>query len=494
MPVRRELEAAHRKDLVKLIQVCGGFIEVAQELGFKSVRRPPGYWEDEAAMDRELSLFVAANWVRFEEGSDEALERASFMDPSSDSSSSEDDSECEESSFLLEEEENGEEVEENFGFGENEVKVLESFLMQQQVMQPLANKQGSTSSSSSPDARRSALMSEKRSSEEERKEESDGDGSDISTTTSPTSPMTSKDRNTNMQNKDHNDEATSRDAEPLSQQQQNENKPPHHHQQQQQQEQQQEIVYWYNQVTRKVRWTEPPLPQTLDLDDQGSILLTESAEDRAMPSRSALFAAGRYDLHAAIVAAGGYGQVAEDLNRYPAWPPTRHLRSLRTLATELREVIAEHGLPRQRMPSKLELLSLGRGDLHQAVTRHGGYPVVAEKLRWRSQRRQRGAWKDVEATAAQVLKFAQEKAEKAKKARGGAVAVTVERMKMPTHQELRAAGRHDLRHALQQLGSEVVAEAAGLQVRRAGLGRGKKRQERLDELFVEGKGVGSEGS
>ena len=81
MPMRRELEAAGRYDLVKAIQCAGGFIEVAQELGLRSMRRPPGYWDDDEALDRELSLFVAANWVRFEEGPSDKLESAMFLDP-----------------------------------------------------------------------------------------------------------------------------------------------------------------------------------------------------------------------------------------------------------------------------------------------------------------------------------------------------------------------------------------------------------------------------
>ncbi len=38
-----------------------------QGLGLRSSRRPAGYWEDESALDRELSLFVAAHWTRFED-------------------------------------------------------------------------------------------------------------------------------------------------------------------------------------------------------------------------------------------------------------------------------------------------------------------------------------------------------------------------------------------------------------------------------------------
>lgn len=412
MPMRRELEAAGRHDLVKVIQSAGGFIEVAQELGLRSVRRPPGYWEDEDALDRELSLFVAANWVRFEEGPSEELSSAVFVDP---------------------------------GTGAQGLMMV-----------------GGADDDE-----------EERNREESQFYDEDDDGDEYYSSQEEESEEDEQDEASQKDLKSLKPVVASNDAAASAQQgsQQTENALQPHHE-----------VYWYNQVTRKVRWSAPMLPQTLALDDEGSTLVTESAEDRAMPSRSALFAAGRYDLHAAIVAAGGYTQVAQDLDRFPAWPPTWRLQSLRTLGQELRELAEEHGLPRQRMPSKADLLALGRSDLHQAVTRHGGYPTVAQKLRWKSQRRHRGGWKDLASVAAEVAKFANDFAKKK-----GTVA------RMPTHEELRQAERHDLRHALQQHGSSVVAEAAGLPGRKAGMGRGRRRMQRLENLASLEKDISTSG-
>lgn len=385
MPLRRELEASGRKDLVKLIQSIGGFIEVAQDLGFKPVRRPPGYWEDEEALDRELSLFVAANWVRFEEDSDtEELESAVFSNP------------------------------------------------QQQTVD--------------------ALQYQVENDEEESSTE-----------------ISDQDEHNNTDDDDSGSSSSQYfQQEKLRMKTGNE-------------------VYWYNQVTRKVRWSAPVLPQTFALDDQGSTLLTDSPEDRAMPSRSALCAAGRYDLHQAIVAAGGYAQVSQVLDRYPAWPPSRHLRSFRALAEEIHDFVEETGLPKDRMPTRGELLSMGRSDVHQAITKIGGYPTVARKLRLKSQRRKKGEWRNIEAAAVEVRKFAEENIGGHGKKRnhsgfvgGGDGDVC---LRMPTHEELRAAGRHDLRHALQQHGSAEVARIAGLEVtRKTGLGSGKQRQRRLEEI------------
>ncbi|KAH7624399.1 hypothetical protein NADE_003751 [Nannochloris sp. 'desiccata'] len=391
MPLRRELEASGRKDLVKLIQSIGGFIEVAQDLGFRPVRRPPGYWEDEEALDRELSLFVAANWVRFEEDSDtEELESAVFSDPQQSIDALQEEEEEEEISAEISDKDGNEDEKEI-----NNERFFSQFQQQQQQRQP----------------------------QEEEK----------------------------LRAKTGNE------------------------------------VYWYNQVTRKVRWSAPVLPQTLALDDQGSTLLTDSPEDRAMPSRSALCAAGRYDLHQAIVAAGGYAQVSEDLDRYPAWPPSRHLRSFRTLAAELRDFVEETGLPKDRMPTRGELLSMGRSDVHQAITKLGGYSTVARKLRLKSQRKKRGEWRNIEATAVEVRKFAEGKIGKERDHNGftaGGGGGGSACLRMPTHEELRAAGRHDLRHALQQHGSAEVARVAGLEVtRKTGLGNGKQRQRRLKEII-----------
>ena len=40
--------------------------QVAQQLGFRSRRRPAGYWDNEDNLDREIAQFVAANWTQME--------------------------------------------------------------------------------------------------------------------------------------------------------------------------------------------------------------------------------------------------------------------------------------------------------------------------------------------------------------------------------------------------------------------------------------------
>jgi hypothetical protein len=141
----------------------------------------------------------------------------------------------------------------------------------------------------------------------------------------------------------------------------------------------------------------------------------------------------------------------------------QHLRSPRALRAALRELAADRGLPRGRMPTAGDLLALGAADLHQAVLRQGGYAAVAQKAGWTTQRRPAGALADLEAAAEEVRLFAAAAAAAAG-GRGGAA-------RMPTHQELRDAGRHDLRHALQVHGSRAVAAVLGLEMSARGGGR-----------------------
>ena len=301
MPTRKELEELGRKDIVRLVIQAGGFLEVAQNLGYQSVRRPPGYWEDELVLDRELSLFVGANWIKLQ------------------------------------------------ALGEND----------------------------------------------------------------------------------------SSDDEDYSH-------------------------YWFNTVTRRMRWTQPTVPQVVEIDDIGTEIFAETEEDRAMPSRASLLAAGRYDLHAAIVAAGGYIEVAHMLDRWPAWPPTQRFKNKRVLKSEIKDFIKEHSLPSKLLPTASDFLELGRPDLHQAVLRFGGYRDVASMIGFSNHRK--CTWKDFGMVCREIEEYAK-----------GVASRNGKDPCMPTHEELRRAGRHDLRHALQKNSSSSVAEATGLEMRsRRGGGRRKK--------------------
>jgi len=366
MPTRRELEESGRRDLVRLITKNGGFLEVAQSLNFRSYRRPPGYWEDENVLDRELSMFVAANWVQFE------------------------------ADIQLQHDGDSEEGNDDY---------IDAFAQH-------------------------LLTLSKEESQEMKNDKKDGE-------------------NSGKEGEYVDEIGNSRSN--------------HDHSR-----------YWFNTVTRRMRWDPPILPQVVELDDEGSELFTDTDDDRAMPSRSAVLAAGRYDLHAAIVAAGGYGQVAEFLNRWPAWPPTERLKNIDVLRDEIEEFMEEHDLSDEIMPTAAEFLDLGRPDIHQGILRAGGYRKAAGKLGYTTRRKQRGHWKDFELFCKELSLYIQQKA----------ISLDQE-PRMPTHEELRREGRHDLRHALQKYGSKQVSERLCVPMnRRGGKSRvDKKFRKELEEEF-----------
>ena len=68
--------------------------------------------------------------------------------------------------------------------------------------------------------------------------------------------------------------------------------------------------YWHNSVLGRTQWEAPSAIQTVPLDDAGAQLLLEDEASFVMPSRAALQAAGRWDLHHAVVRHGGYRRVS----------------------------------------------------------------------------------------------------------------------------------------------------------------------------------------
>ena len=74
------------------------------------------------------------------------------------------------------------------------------------------------------------------------------------------------------------------------------------------------------QVTGRTQWEAPQGPQSIPLDDAGTFIFAEEDADRVMPSRSAVLAAGRFDLHHGIMYQGGYKATALALDRPHTWP------------------------------------------------------------------------------------------------------------------------------------------------------------------------------
>lgn len=220
--------------------------------------------------------------------------------------------------------------------------------------------------------------------------------------------------------------------------------------------------YFYNVATRRVKWDAPIAPAELAVDDAGTTVRVEDEAARLMPGRAAVLAAGRYDLHHAIVYHGGYRAVADALDRPPAWPPSAAFGG-GGLARELRAFATAGRRTRARvMPSAVALADAGRQDLIQAIAAAGGFHAAADAAGLRTARRRRGEMADLAAAGAALADHARQ------------AGLTV----APTLASLTAAGRFDLRYAAQLHGAGALAAAAGLPPRTSGPGRRAKLRER----------------
>ncbi|KAK3278823.1 hypothetical protein CYMTET_13263 [Cymbomonas tetramitiformis] len=224
--------------------------------------------------------------------------------------------------------------------------------------------------------------------------------------------------------------------------------------------------YFYNIVTEEISWEKPDPLSDLPSED----------EQRWMPTRSKLFEAGRYDLHHAIVQRGGYREVKKMLNRKtPIRNCYSHLMEIEALIEELDSFMYEEMLKLQelgtvgknlgdtRLPTAQQLLDAGRPDLLHAILHHGGAHKVAKLLGTQTVRRRKGHWHKIDVVCAELDKFVD-----AHQGLWG-------KRRMPTHQELRDAKRHDLRYGVQLYGSRNLARRLGLGLDRRGGNRPRRK-------------------
>ena len=161
------------------------------------------------------------------------------------------------------------------------------------------------------------------------------------------------------------------------------------------------------------------------------------------------------------------------LERPSAWPHFRHLREDPSALEEaLRAFSRAQGGPEKRMPLIAELEAAGREDLikvihaagecsflhnwlaaprlkarspRRGLQHAGGSHAVAAALGWRTQRRQRHSSAGLQAAAELVREYL-------------AGLPAGERESMPVHRKLMARGRHDIRYALQVMGSFFMVD------------------------------------
>ena len=158
-----------------------------------------------------------------------------------------------------------------------------------------------------------------------------------------------------------------------------------------------------------------------------------------MPTARELKEFGRGDLQKAISSHHhGFQTVAEKIGLAYRQKRSRYWYDFETVKCELFAFIKEHGSPGV-MPTKAELESVQKGSLCRAIDLHGGFPVVAKKLKLKLSygRKHRGYWKNPDNLRAEITNVAEQL---------GNPGV------LPTHEELTQIGRTDLNSAISDNG------------------------------------------
>ena len=122
------------------------------------------------------------------------------------------------------------------------------------------------------------------------------------------------------------------------------------------------------------------------------------------------------------------------------------------LGRELRAFTQEHQLTRDLVPSASMLRAADRSDLLSEIQRFGGALSLAPLINMRTQRG--SGYSSVAAAVAQLLSFVQE-------CNAGS-SLPRDSWRMPSQQQLRQAGRFDLRAAIEKYGQAEMARAANL--------------------------------
>jgi SAM-dependent methyltransferase len=169
-----------------------------------------------------------------------------------------------------------------------------------------------------------------------------------------------------------------------------------------------------------------------------------------MPTGGELKKAGRSDLASAITNRGGFPAIAEQLGltfTYTA-KPDRYWDDFANVQQEVFDFIQAQGIW-GIMPTSSELQKAGKHSLSAAISsKHGGFPVVAERLGLTATKKPHGYWDDFANFEQELLTFIQEHGQQGV---------------MPTHQEFYGAKRSDLSFAIAKHGGvATVRQRLGL--------------------------------
>jgi hypothetical protein len=196
-----------------------------------------------------------------------------------------------------------------------------------------------------------------------------------------------------------------------------------------------------------------------------------------MPTSGALQKAGRGDLSTAITNHGGIPTLAERFGLVYSYSakPGRYWNDFANIQQEIFDFIQAQGTP-GTMPTSIELRNSGKHSLAAAINAHGGFAVVAERLKLIATTKPNGYWGNFANLEQELLTFIQEH---------GKPGI------MPTHQAFHAAKRSDLPFAIAKHGGvATVRQRLGLQppAKRPGLWDDFSRVEQEIHTFLDMQG------
>jgi superfamily II DNA or RNA helicase len=167
-----------------------------------------------------------------------------------------------------------------------------------------------------------------------------------------------------------------------------------------------------------------------------------------MPTQNELRKSGNSGLARAIEQHGGWKDVAQKLGLNHELKSHRYWYEFDNLKIEISHFIEEHGT-RGVMPTSEELRQAGRGKIENAIYKHGGQQVVAERLGLTCAKKSKGYWDDFENIKSEIIAF-----NEGNETSGA----------MPTREKLNKAGKGDLAAAISDKhgGYQSVAEKLDL--------------------------------
>jgi hypothetical protein len=186
-----------------------------------------------------------------------------------------------------------------------------------------------------------------------------------------------------------------------------------------------------------------------------------------LPNCKLLLEHERHDLVYAIKMNGGFRSTAKELGRMLYSPQAVHRQRLSRdfgyLAEQMEDLIIAHpecssesGADadnpegrRKTFPTQRLVRELGRHDLDRAISHHGGYTQVAQRMRVKATfSHQRGYWHSAENVVKEVREFLAT----------SKLGLSLDQSQCPKYTALEKAGRHDLKYGVEVHGRKEITQ------------------------------------